>query len=98
MLIPKEITVGNTTYTVTKVRITRRANTLGRIDYATRYIALSTHDYLGNEICNDEMCDTFWHEVTHAILHNMKHKLRNDEKFVSMFGTLLADSINSAKL
>lgn len=98
MLIPKKINVGKTTYTVIKVRHARRKNTLGTVDYTNGIIWLATHDAYGNKIDNDEMSDTFWHEITHAVLHNMKHPLRDDEKFVSMFGTLLADSIESAAL
>ena len=98
MLIPKHITVGKTKYTVIKVRHARNKNTLGTADYTKGIIWLATHDAYGNEIWNDEMSDTFWHEITHAVLHNMKHKLRDDEKFVSMFATLLADSIESAEL
>ena len=98
MLIPKKITVGKTTYTVIKVRHARKKNTLGTVDYTNGIIWLATHDTYNNEIGSDEMSDTFWHEITHAVLHNMKHPLRDDEKFVSMFGTLLADSIESAAL
>jgi hypothetical protein len=98
VLIPKKITVGKTTYTVIKTRHARTKNILGTIDYTNGIIWLATHDAHGNEIESEEMSDTFWHEITHAVLHNMKHPLRDDEKFVSMFGTLLADSVESAKL
>jgi hypothetical protein len=98
MLIPKQITVGKTKYNVVVLWPAQVKNTLGSVDYANKIIWLAEYDSYGNKISNEELSDTFWHEVTHAILHNMKHKLRDDEKFVSVFGTLLADSINSAKL
>ena len=40
---------------------------------------------------------TFWHEVTHAILDMMSHKLSRNEQFVDQFGGLLAQLAKSAK-
>jgi len=36
--------------------------------------------------------------MTHAVLHDMKHELCSDEKFVSAFAKRLSSAINSAKL
>jgi hypothetical protein len=40
---------------------------------------------------------TFWHEVTHAILHDMDHPLWDDEKFVQQFSKRLVGVIKSAE-
>jgi len=41
--------------------------------------------------------DTFWHELTHAILYEMGHPLRKDEDFVTKFSGLLNTAILSAE-
>jgi len=43
------------------------------------------------------MSDTFWHEVTHAILHDMGSKLYNNEKFVNGFSDRLNKVVLTAK-
>ncbi len=43
------------------------------------------------------MAHTFWHELTHAILHDMKHPLAPNEEFVEKFSKRLNDAIHSAK-
>ena len=44
-----------------------------------------------------DMNVTFWHEATHAILHDMNSPLWKDEKFVTAFSTRLAKMVDSAK-
>ena len=45
-----------------------------------------------------EMHETFWHEITHAILHEMDEtRLAFDERFVKQFGMLLSKAIDSAR-
>jgi len=41
--------------------------------------------------------ETFWHEVTHAVLHDMHHPLWADEKFVTEFSERLNQVITTAK-
>ena len=42
--------------------------------------------------------NTLWHEITHAILHDMgESKLNRDEKFVSGFADRLEQAIRTAK-
>jgi hypothetical protein len=40
---------------------------------------------------------TFYHELSHAILHYMNNKLEYDEKFVDDFGGLLAQAMDTAE-
>lgn len=42
--------------------------------------------------------NTLWHEITHAILHDMgENKLNHNEKFVSGFADRLEQAIRTAK-
>ena len=45
-----------------------------------------------------KVSDTFWHELTHAILHDMDHPLRKSERFMSGFAERLNRAVNSARL
>jgi len=98
MQIPKKITVGTKTYAIIKVRKARTKNTLAAIDYQHGIIWLATHDMQDNRLGKAEMADTFWHELTHAVLHDMGHDLCYDEKFVTAFANRLSLSVDSAQL
>lgn len=43
------------------------------------------------------MIHTLMHEITHAILYFMNSSLTHDEKFVDVFGGLLAQALSTAK-
>jgi predicted SprT family Zn-dependent metalloprotease len=46
----------------------------------------------------EQVQETFWHEVTHAILHDMgRDTLNKDEKFVTEFAHRLTKAINTAR-
>lgn len=45
-----------------------------------------------------QMSETFWHETTHAILHDMGHPLWKDEAFVTAFSKRLNQVIHTARL
>jgi len=69
---------------------------LGHIDYGAKTISVA--HYLDNiKLSKHERSDTFWHELTHAILHDMDSRLVNDESFVTRFAYRLNNAINSAK-
>lgn len=40
-------------------------------------------------INQDKLCQTFYHELTHAILHTMGSEHWDDEQLVDLFGTFL---------
>ena len=94
MTLPTKITVGKTTYSV---RRGAPSGCLGNVDYDKKVISIAMRDGLGNELEPEEVRDTFWHEMTHAILHDMSHPLRDDEKFVVKFANRLSCAIDSAK-
>lgn len=45
-----------------------------------------------------QQAKTFWHEVTHAVLHDMGDPRWKDEKFVDEFGRRLAEVVRTAEL
>ena len=94
MTIPKQITVGKTTYAV---RRGSKSGHLWHVDYAQKIISVALRDGLGNKLDAEEVRDTFWHELTHAVLHDMAHPLRDDEKFVTKFANRLSCAVDSAQ-
>ena len=98
MIIPKELKIGKTQYKIAHPQeIHKRSPCRGFVSYLTGVIALAK----GNGIfkyTKKEKEETFWHEVTHAILHDMEHPLYTNEKFVTEFSTRLNNAIRSAKL
>jgi hypothetical protein len=73
-----------------------RANHAGLCAPASKQIVLydKTHN---RERTQQERQRTFWHEVTHAVLLTMHHKLGQDEVFVTHFGLLLEELIRTAR-
>jgi predicted heme/steroid binding protein len=70
---------------------------MGRVDYDAKTIELAMYDNKGNTFEQSEVDDTFWHELTHAILYDMGHDLSSNERFVTAFANRLCDAVNSAK-
>ena len=95
MKFPKKIVIGKTRYAI--VRKTTRLSDLGCINFAEKTIYLSVKDARGNRLLNSEREETFWHEVIHGVLYDMKHKLCYNEQFVTMFARRLSGAIKSAK-
>lgn len=99
MKIPKTIRVGSRRYKVSLVDAIKPVGAMAEVSYADGTIKLCTHSSLnGRSFKTEELDDSFWHELTHAILHEMgRVRLRNDERFVTEFAHLLTKAINSAK-
>lgn len=98
MQIPKEITVGKRTYKISRPQTIQDPASMGRVNYDDKTIELALYDTKGNLFAQDEVDDTFWHELTHAILFDMGHDLCSNERFVAAFANRLCDAVNSAKL
>lgn len=100
MKIPKQVKVGKTKIRVEKFKTVEvgRSECRGCYDHSQQLIAIAlntpsgTHKYSASDKAN-----TFWHELTHAILHDMKSKLNHDEKFVSAFADRLDQAIKTAR-
>ena len=98
MKIPKTITVGDTEYSVQQIKQMRRKGTMGNVDYNKSTITVATHSNLrGVRFKSEEVSDTFWHELTHAILKDMRSDLEANEKFVTAFSERLNKAILSAR-
>jgi hypothetical protein len=52
----------------------------------------------GKQFDADRVQENFWHEITHAILHDMgEDKLNANERFVVEFSKRLSKAIKSAR-
>lgn len=100
MLIPKSFNLGHIPY---KVQVTKSVRgprgSVGRVDYKSRTIDIANVNYwTGAKLPDKEISDTFWHEVTHAILDDMNHPLYRDERFVTAFANRLNEVVLTAQL
>ena len=104
-MIPKQITVGARTYEIKLHDELISGRYQGECNYGGNTIDIATHATYDTNVGrlrvsfnDDEIKNTFWHELTHAILHEMGNPLASNERFVTKFSTLLSDAIDSAKL
>lgn len=98
MKIPKRLKVGKRWYKVSVIDKMEVMGTMGSTDYDTACIKVATRSTLNNKRFKDEdVNDTFWHELTHAILKDMGSKLETNEKFVCAFSSRLNNAILSAR-
>jgi hypothetical protein len=100
MHIPKSFKLSNIPYQVKLTEHIRGPRgVIGRVDYVARNIKIATVNYwTGKPLPTEEMSDTFWHEVTHAILNDMNSPLCSDETFVTAFANRLNEVVLTAKL
>lgn len=101
MKIPNEVKIGKTKIRVLKpyaVRVGKDA-CRGCYNWATKEIHVANYTPSGkHKYSPSEKSNTFWHELTHAILHDMGEKKLNDnEQFVSDFADRLDQAIKTAK-
>jgi hypothetical protein len=98
-LIPRRIRVGARQYSIDIVETMLRKRDMARIYYDHNKIELGKFSNLtGKQFDNDRVQENFWHEVTHAILHDMgEHRLNGNEKFVVEFSKRLSQAIKSAR-
>lgn len=67
----------------------------GEIDRGINQIKLCTN-YRGDEVCDDRLMGTFFHELAHAILLDAGYdELGHDEKFVDIIGQLMLQAFMS---
>ena len=96
--IPRRIKVGKKIYHVNVVEAMKKRGLQGRVTYGTCLIEIGRHSNLnGRRYTGNEVRETFWHELVHAILYEMDHRLYADEKFVTRFSADLFRAIRSAK-
>lgn len=94
MKIPKQVTIGQTPHLVRTKSEVMVGKTLCRGSFDERDCTIT----IGRKYTPSEKSNTFWHELTHAILHDMgEDKLNHNEQFVSDFADRLDQAIKTAK-
>ena len=94
MDIPKTIRVGNRRYII-KIQHVDEPYTTG---YTVDNLIVIASSNKTKHTTENERALTFWHELTHAILHDMgEHQLNNRESFVEEFANRLARAIQTAR-
>lgn len=90
MKIPKKITLLNSTYTVEiKPDLLDDQGAIGQFDSLKGKIFIQPNSNI-SPIIQNEIEQTFLHELVHAILYKMeKQELFKDEAFVNQFASLL---------
>lgn len=94
MPIPHKVKVGSKWYKIERVEVVPGCK--GDVTYDDKTIRIA-HRSAHYAYTADEQINTFWHELTHAILHDMNSKLFDDELFVKAFADRLHDAVKSAK-
>lgn len=97
MIIPDRLRVGGQLFNVEYNRDRHNMSNFGQSSNASCKIILQDECTEG-ELCFQSKCNTFWHEVTHMILDSMGYvDLSSDEKFVSSFGSMLNEVMQSSE-
>ena len=99
MKIPKELKIGRKKIEIKQhqtVTIGKQA-CKGSFHMKDNIIKIAKKDVHGNRFGKAEQSETFWHELTHAILHDMKNQLTYNEKFVVAFSKRLDQAIRTAR-
>ena len=94
MLIPKQITFNKRTY---EVQQPHSGDCRGVVDFSANTIKVFRRNSHALSYPKAMRSETFWHELTHAILEDMGHSQALDEKFVTEFSQRLDQAIRSAK-
>jgi hypothetical protein len=98
-MFPRRMRVGKKLYSIEVVEAMIEKNCIGRVTYAEKRIEIAAkHNSTNRFRSGVSLRDTFWHEMTHAILEDMgRHTLNRDEAFVTEFAKRLSHSIDSAR-
>lgn len=97
MMIPYSFKLGLKEYSI-RSPLQMPPGCLGQVHYEIGVIRLAWAGRGGRERTHEQRCATFWHEVTHAILHDMENPLWKNEKFVTEFSKRLDQVIRTARL
>lgn len=95
MKIPKRFSVGGQDIEVKEVELCE-GNSVGDILLAQGEIQIASKVSRGVFQSQSSKVNTFWHELTHAILITMgENELNENEKFVCSFSGFLTEAIRS---
>ena len=97
MKIPKDVKLGGSVLEVKQVERCSD-NTVGEMCLAAGYIEIANKFNKDNVQTESSKVNTFYHELTHAILDTMgESELSKNEKFVCCFSGFLADAMENAR-
>ncbi len=98
-LIPRKMRIGSRQYSIEILETMKEKRLMGRISYTAQTIKIGRHSNVTNrKFTNDEVQDSFWHEVIHGILYDMgRDTLNKNEQFVTGFAHRLTKAIKSAR-
>ncbi len=98
MPIPKNVKVGRNWYGVHEPVEMHQTAVKGQTNYSVCLISVAKQcNVTKRKYKPKERAETFWHELTHAILFDMGDTRAYDEKFVTAFSKRLNDAIHSAE-
>lgn len=98
MEIPKSFKLGRVTYRVEQP-YTLYMGRLGEVHYTPAIIRVAWFlAQTPQKRTPRQRAETFWHEVTHAVLHDMGDPLYKNEKFVLEFSKRLNQVVHTARL
>lgn len=99
MLIPKSFELGDRTYVVQVLPTMGKRGVMGATYFKSARIEIGKRSKItGVAYKQEDVDNTFWHELTHAILNDMGSSLDRDEVFVTQFADRLAQAVSTAKL
>lgn len=97
--LPTRIRIGKRLYSIDVVETLINKGDMARHYPALQKIKIAQRSNLtGKRYTSDDLNDSFWHEIVHAILHDMEeHALNKNERFVTAFAARLTKAIKSAR-
>jgi hypothetical protein len=97
--LPTRIRIGRRLYSIDVVETLINKGDMARHYPALQKIKIAQRSNLtGKRFKQEEINDSFWHEIVHAILHDMnEHALNKNEEFVTAFANRLTKAIKSAR-
>jgi hypothetical protein len=99
MLIPKSFKLGKRVYTVQVLPTMDKRGVMGATYFQAARIEIGERSKrTGVAYKREDVSNTFWHELTHAILNDMGSNLQRNESFVTAFADRLNQVVNTAKL
>lgn len=99
--IPLSFKVGMRRYKIVEahsIKSARGMSLMGQVNYENCTVTIATHNAKSNRKYNKgEIANSFLHEMVHAILFDMNHRLNTDERFVCDFSDRLQEALESFK-
>lgn len=99
--IPLAFKLGGKRYKVVEVdtlKTARGRSLMGKFEVEKKLVTVAMHNAAtGRKYDKGEIGNSFLHELTHAILFDMGHKLATDEGFVTNFADRLQEVLETFK-